>query len=376
MYWCITHIGDEKLVQSKHDELMAQGGCGDKFSYMVGQLERCPKSGALHSQMYVEMVKKARAKELQGKKYFGAPVHAEERYGTAEQASVYCTTDKTFTPAIVKRKKLDESLVGTPDLSWIAGTQFEYGEMSQPETLADLIEKVKEGMPISEIMLKFPILWMRNHNALDRMVAEHAPKVVRKEPKVHWLYGGAGIGKTTFPDDLHMGLPIFYISDINNWKGYKGEQVVVFNETRKSWFQGEQVEMMKQMLDFKPFECNTKGGSVSLMAEHFFFTSNWDPTTFIPVMEESISRRILSITRVDPLAGDAYVARKPIMGVIKRRLVSVEDGKPIFETVVESGYWKGRMGGGDPKGQAESATEVAGATPESLKASPAKAGEV
>ncbi len=84
--WCITSFNTEGFK----DRIEAQ----PKIKYAVWQLERCPDTGRLHVQAYVEW--KAGIRLAAAKRQIGdAQAHLEVRRGTREQARDYCTKEES-----------------------------------------------------------------------------------------------------------------------------------------------------------------------------------------------------------------------------------------------------------------------------------------
>lgn len=68
----------------------------DAITYCIGQLERCPDSGRLHLQLYIEYRISTRFSRFIKRLELGNGCgHAEGRRGTAEEAIRYCSKDAT-----------------------------------------------------------------------------------------------------------------------------------------------------------------------------------------------------------------------------------------------------------------------------------------
>lgn len=66
--------------------------CGGAVTYAVGQIERCPRTGRLHLQCWVEFAQPVRFSRLQRLRGLQPGYgYAEPRRGTPEEATAYCT---------------------------------------------------------------------------------------------------------------------------------------------------------------------------------------------------------------------------------------------------------------------------------------------
>jgi hypothetical protein len=92
-HWLLT-VHDEHLKKWEPHGLMGTSleqvfaEC-KAVRYACGQLEKCPETGTLHHQIYVEFGESLRLSQVT--KLF--PSHAESRLGTRTDAREYCTSD-------------------------------------------------------------------------------------------------------------------------------------------------------------------------------------------------------------------------------------------------------------------------------------------
>lgn len=68
----------------------------DRIKYVIGQVERCPQSGRLHLQLYVEFNSPVRVGELQRIRGLQPGYGwAEPRRGTPQEAAAYCCKEES-----------------------------------------------------------------------------------------------------------------------------------------------------------------------------------------------------------------------------------------------------------------------------------------
>lgn len=105
-----------------------------KFQYMVYQTEKCPTTGTIHYQCYVECKDKMSLEAL--KKAIGdESAHVEPRKGNQDQAIIYCTKSETR--------------VGEPIEQ---GNKKHQGNRSD---LDSIVEAVEAGWTSREILIEF-----------------------------------------------------------------------------------------------------------------------------------------------------------------------------------------------------------------------------
>lgn len=217
--------------------------------YYCMQQEKCPNTGKLHWQGYIEFFKPMRynaIKDILGDK----AVHLEKRRGTAVQASDYC-------------KKVESS---------VPNTLVEFGSMSNQGERIDIYEAVDDirhghNTEAHDVyLMRYPRGYMAVKEKYDL-----PPR--RDDIKIVYIYGPSGTGKTryawqTYPEAYGM-------RDYGTvWLDqYKGEKVIIVDE-----FVGNTpIRDMLQLCDRYPLRLPVKGGHVSVHASTIVITSNAHP---------------------------------------------------------------------------------------------------
>lgn len=241
------------------------------IKYSIYQREKCPSTGRLHLQCYVEFDKQLGIKYIQDNIFLGNKVHLESRQAkTPQQAADYC------------RKK--DSSCGDP---------IEYGVISAPGTRSDIrtiIQHVASGGDISTALEDhdFPIdTYVRNYRFF-----ENAHLVLRNQPrnfksKVIYLWGPTGTGKSRMA--YEAGAKDVTISSSGFIMGYEHDDIVVFDDIEPGTFTRAQA---LKLFDRHPCTVNVKGMSnVQWNPKVIYLTSNFSPRTVFGD-DEAIHRRI------------------------------------------------------------------------------------
>lgn len=254
--WCFTwnNYTDEA------ERILSEYPC----TYMVVGKE-VGENGTPHLQGYVEFGGSKRLETL--KNAWGNAPHFEPRMGTAKQASEYCKKDGNFT---------------------------ERGQISQQGKRSDLNEAamaiMDKNVKIMDVIKENPklgLIYMRRMKELRMEMYGD-----RKEaPKVIWLWGRTGVGKSRVAFDIHDEV---YIKDGTHWwNGYEQQEAIVIDDFDGKW----PFRDLLRLLDRYPYQGQTKGGYVKINSEYIYITCDRPPERFWPngMDLEQIQRRITYI---------------------------------------------------------------------------------
>lgn len=266
-HFCFTSYKLEILPKDIYD--------GD-IRYLVWQLERCPDTGNLHYQCYVELHKVMRWNRL--KRIIGDDgMHIESREGTRDEAREYCMKEDTRVDGPWEYGK------------WISGS----GHRSD---LDEVAEKLKTKS-IKDVALEFPGTYVKYHKGLEKFKELlYEPRDKNKAPEVIVITGPTGIGKTRWAYDRYETADIYHKMGGKWWDGYTQQKVVLFDDFDKDIIP---YRTMLQILDRYPLRVENKGGSIELNSEIFIITSNVSPYCWYP--EEDISPLLRRVTRNEVL---------------------------------------------------------------------------
>ncbi len=269
-YWCFTLNGwgcDDVL------KLRSLGRDADTSVYLVFGREGRLAPHTSHLQGYCEFV--VRCRKHGAKLLLGHGTHVEARNGTAEQAARYCRKEGDFE---------------------------EFGRMLFPSggTRTDLNtirRRIEEGFGEVEIASEyFPqwVVYRRSFAAYRNLLSTRG---IRRDLRVHVIYGRPGTGKTRLAYEFEPGLYACVSPSLQWFDGYVGQRVCLIDD-----FRGGEVSasFLLRLLDIYPLEVPTKGGFCRWIPERIFITTNESPP-FGLVGDTAIAfrRRVASIRRMD-----------------------------------------------------------------------------
>ena len=216
---------------------------------MQGQLET-GVGGFVHWQLVVSASTKITLASVRAT--FG-PIHAEPSRSDASRA--YCWKEDTR----------------------VAGTQFELGELPVRRNSKSDWDAILVAARAGRIESIPADIQVRCYNQLRRIGSDYVqPLPMERSAKVFW--GRTGTGKSRLAWE-EAGLEA-YAKDPRTkwWDGYMGQTHVVIDEFRGTI----DIVHLLRWLDRYPVRVENKGGSVSLSATRFWFTSNLDPRLWYP----------------------------------------------------------------------------------------------
>lgn len=278
--WILTHHQSDidviKLFVSKLRSL-------PNFRGIAAQVEKCPTTGRLHLQGYLEMEKPVRMGAL---KKLSSTTHWEVAKGTREQCVAYCS-------------KL-ESCVGGEDPAYriiddilkegkTQGKRNDLLECAKLISSGDWTRKeVHEERP--DLVLKFS----KGVNELLRYREMSGGNDRRTELQVNVLWGEAGSGKTRYA--YGTGEDVFILENSNGnsvwWDGYMGQPTLIIDDFY-GWIPHNQ---LLRFLDIYPVRLDVKGGTTYAKWKTVYITSNRHPSEwykkFVWEEDKALQRRI------------------------------------------------------------------------------------
>lgn len=254
-----------------------------KIQYYIYQHEVCPKTKKIHLQGYVEF--KGEHSLAKIKKIFNdSTMHIENRLGSQLQAINYC-------------KKEDTRLQYTGFVEWgVKKTQGKRNDIHQ------VVEDIKDGVPLIEIIAKHPNAYVRYHKGFDHvynLLIKEQSKTLR-QINVHVLWGPAGTGKSKYVYE-HTDINDSYrlrLGDTAIWfDGYRGEKTLIIEE-----FNGQiPFEFFLQLLDMYPLQLPIKGSHSYALWTKVFITSNHHPDNWYKLTDTqkgALTRRLSNVEEV------------------------------------------------------------------------------
>jgi hypothetical protein len=119
----------------------------------------------------------------------------------------------------------------------------------------------------------------------------HFPRQRESPPKVYWIYGASGIGKSRKADT--MGTNRFWQDTSGRWfDGYDPDyhDTVVFDDLRPDTFP---FNYLLRLLDRYPLQVQCKGGYIDWRCSNIVITTLKEPKSFVPEYERDQERQLL-----------------------------------------------------------------------------------
>lgn len=271
--YCFT-IHNYTKKDLKRFDLLAESL--EKHRYICYGLEVAPETGTEHIQGYVELNNAQRFTFLH--KYFNftrnkevLKFHIEIANGTAAENKKYCEKSGKF---------------------------FEFGEPVTQGTRSDLRE-IKEALKENPKNLK-GVVDEHGNNLQQLKYAEALPKYYlpdrdpKNPPKVYWIFGPTGIGKTKLVYDTFKDICAVSSYD---WlgTGYNQNECFLLDDFREFNLPFEQI---LKLTDRYPYTLFFKGSQIPLNSPFIIFTSPYSiDQTFSATREDlrQLKRRVVEI---------------------------------------------------------------------------------
>lgn len=316
--YCFTYYSGGSL--SPEEWLCEWHACDmpPQIKFLIGQLEKCPESGRLHVQGYVELHNGCEIPAVQQMLDLGKS-HMEKRRKTSAEAAAYCEKEE----------------------SWVAGSQRVCrGERSQQGKRTDLSAMAAMVMAapdvgLQQVMMADPSAIIRYGRGLQLLNGLAHPPRVRGRPWILYLVGPSRCGKSVLARTLAPDA--YRCSDSpNGWfDGYAGQDTVIFSE-----FAGKMpVRDLLQIIDSDAVRVWIKGSSAPLRATRFIFTSNYRP----------------ELLYTNPLDSDPWLKRIEEFGIIMEEDAirrEVADRRVVFHDSEPPVWWP------RPEGAAAAASDA------------------
>lgn len=255
---------------TEHDVQVLQE---DKVRYRIWQFEVAPTTGTLHIQAFIYY----KNKRVWPKKRY--PTAHIEAVRSIDAAIKYCSKDETRHP---------DSLV------YEDGDKPEKGRRTDLEAVA---REVIEGKSMTNVAEEHPEQYVRYARGLQLL--KHAVSKDRREkPRVIWLWGPTGVGKTRRVFDTHEDI---YIKDGTQWwDGYTQNEVILIDDFDGRWPYRD----LLRLLDRYPYQGQTKGAYVKINSPFIYITCEHPP---IEMFEggnhlDQVLRRIDEIVHMKDMA--------------------------------------------------------------------------
>jgi len=161
---------------------------------------------------------------------------------------------------------------------------YEIGALPQPGKRTDLHEvcdAMREGNTLRQIAETHPVQIVKYSKGLlyyRSLLAK--PRDVNSPPKIFWIHGPTGCGKSRFVYELAMAIAkgvdnIWSTSSDLKWfDGYDGQKVAIFDDFRPKEVS---FSFLLRVLDRYPLQVPIKGSYTNWNPEYIFITAPHDP---------------------------------------------------------------------------------------------------
>lgn len=224
-----------------------------KYEYLCYAPEIAPTTGTPHIQAYVYLSSAMSFSSIQKKL---PHTHITKANGTPEQNRNYCF-------GINQEKKQPN-----PEAK-------EFGTLPKQGKRNDIIqikEALKEGSNLRNII---EIATSYQSIKTAETLVKYYEKKRTFKPKVFWLYGATGTGKTRYVYDNHPLDDIYKCLDTSRWMdGYDAHPVLLIDDMRRDFIK---FHNLLKLLDRYEYRVETKGGTRQLLAETIYITCPYEP---------------------------------------------------------------------------------------------------
>lgn len=223
------------------------------MSYLIYQLEKCPRTHRLHIQGYVEFKQKISLSTA--RLYLPHGAHLEQRKGTQKEAIDYCSKEET---------KVEGPL--------------EFGTMSEGQgtrnDINNAIQAIKDGGSIQDLIENYPVTFCKYIKGLlyIKNMYELKNKTWRDiYVAVYWGDAGTGKTKSVYEKETYNNVYKLNASTQSIWfDGYDGEDVLLIDDFN-GWIP---FKFMLNILDGYPLNLPIKGGQAFAKWTKVYITSN------------------------------------------------------------------------------------------------------
>lgn len=253
--WCFTL---NNWTQEEYDKLSVQD---KQVRYMIFGKEQGDQ-GTPHLQGYVYF---HNAKTFsQVKTYFGDRFHIENTRGSREENVAYCSKDEEY--------------VEIGDLP----------HQGSRKDIATIKEMVDKGATMREVVQRATSYQSAR---MGQLLLQYRKTPSRKAPRVVWIYGPSGTGKTHRA--VEMAGDDYWISgrDLRWFQGYCGQKTAVIDDFRADYCKFHE---LLRLLDKYPYQIEVKGGSDWWVADLIIITSCYSPQE---VYKGKTSEDVVQLTR-------------------------------------------------------------------------------
>ncbi len=165
------------------------------------------------------------------------------------------------------RSKINSVTYCKKDGDWVE-YGVEDGEQGKRSDLESGCDELLEHRDLGKFKLDHPVLWVKYPRGFGTLLGL-PPRCPSKPPRVVWLYGPTGVGKTR---EVHATEPVLWVSneDLRWFDGYNGEPAVLFDDFRADFCK---FHTLLRYLDRYPVKVPVKGDMLNWAPDRIYITS-------------------------------------------------------------------------------------------------------
>lgn len=210
-----------------------------KYDYMIIGYEVAPKTGTKHLQVYLYNRNKVSKNTL---KQALPHAHIEDALGTPKQNITYCSKGGIF---LELGKQPVEGKRGKP----------EQGKRTDLDRVKSIIDLGGTLHHVANLEFNAFCRYYKSFQKYMEMQYVHRTG----PPKIIWIFGPTGCGKTRFATELCPDS--FYMKPVGKWwDGYTQQKVLIIDDFDGSW----PFRDFLKVLDRYPYIGQTKGGTLPI----------------------------------------------------------------------------------------------------------------
>lgn len=277
--WCFTDFEKDGeywywLGKNAVGVVLAPKPIPTDIRYIIWSREKCPDTGRIHSQGYIELNSPMRMAGVK-KLFKNDKIHLERRFGKREEARDYCL-------------KEDTHVDGPYEIG-----DWEKGGQGARSDLIDLKRYIDTGKSERDVVDDFPEMYIKYSTGIRRVLE-------KKQTRRNWktfvtvYYGKTGHGKS---ETAWEHFPDAYPKMATNkwWDGYDGDERVIIDDFRGAF----EWEYLLTLLDKYPMLVETKGGTKQFLAKNIIITSAIHPALWYETKDgDSIAQLLRRIDEI------------------------------------------------------------------------------
>ncbi len=233
-----------------------------KLTYIVFQTERCPTTGTIHLQGYVEMSTQRTRDVI---------------------LNVFDATNRRHRLHVSKRRMSQALNIAycKKEASRVPGPSLEAGEAKRcgQDNLRVTAQAILQGATFETIMDEYPATDIQFHDKIASYIIRRQPKR-NSQPQIYILWGSTGTGKTAFARAHWPGAYTVPNPEKGGWwwYNYQGQKTILLDD----WKGNIPYNTGLRLFDRYDFVVQAKGTNFDMLANTIILTLNIDPYQLYP----------------------------------------------------------------------------------------------